>query len=320
MTIPLRVRHNSGYFLVGPTATGKSAVAQRIAEDRSWLILSADSMLVYRGMDIGTAKPSRDERTRVTYRAVDVVDPGSSYSVAQYRDEAGRAFTEARDRKTQVIVVGGSGLYVKALLAGLDDLPASSPEARQRWTRLLSEQGIAALQDVLRCRYPAWYEAIPDRQNGRRLIRALELAECGCTQPPRTWRSGVADQPCIVGLQMRRELLLRRIEERVRAMYAQGLLQEAERLLASAGEVWPTASQAVGYAEAIRCLRGQFTEEEAIRETIIRTRQLAKRQMTWFRRQALVRWIDVDETMNTLDVAARVCAEWEREGAAPVVV
>lgn len=119
---------------------------------------------------------------------------------------------------------------------------------------------------------------------------------------------------------MRRELLLRRIEERVRAMYAQGLLQEAERLLASAGEVWPTASQAVGYAEAIRCLRGQFTEEEAIRETIIRTRQLAKRQMTWFRRQALVRWIDVDETMNTLDVAARVCAEWEREGAAPVVV
>lgn len=320
MTAPVCQKSHSGYFLVGPTATGKSAVAQEIAERRSWFILSADSMLVYRGMDIGTAKPSREERSRVTYWGVDVADPGTAFSVARYRDEARLAFEAALGRRTTVVVVGGSGLYVKALMAGLDDAPPGLPAARDRWNGVLREQGIAALQEALRSRYPSWYAALPDPQNSRRLIRALEMAEGGCPEPPGRWKAGPPLPSVIVGLRMAREQLHRRIEARVRAMYAAGLLEEAERLLVSSGEAWPTASQAVGYREAIGCLRGECSAEEAIQKTIVRTRQLAKRQMTWFRNQINVRWIDVDEGMNTLDVAELVCAEWERTGPTAVMV
>jgi len=310
-------RGYAGFFLVGPTAVGKSAVAQRLAEAGGWHILSADSMLVYKGMDIGTAKPSPDERARVRYWAVDLGDPDQPFSVAPYLEEARRAFETAARLRARLIVVGGSGLYVKALLHGLSKGPGPAAGARARWTRLLEEQGLPALQEALRTGYPPWYEALADKQNGRRLIRALEQAEAGVEAPPRTWTQAGEPHP-LVGLNRPRAQLHERIEERVRLMYRNGLLQETERLLAATPGLGPTAGQAIGYAEAADCLRGRCSEAEAIARTIARTRQLAKRQMTWFRRQSQVRWIEVEKGMTTEAMAGLVAAEWEKMGATPV--
>lgn len=307
------------HFLVGPTAAGKTAVAHRLAEQWGADILSADSMLVYRGMDIGTAKPTADERRRVHYWGVDVVDPSESYSVAAFLQEARQCFRASAARGTAVIVVGGTGLYIKALLEGLDDTPAGRPERRRYWQGVLDREGVAGLQTALRGLNAAWLESLPDRSNGRRLIRALELVESGAETPPQSWRKA---QPCapITGLELERSLLQERIAERVRAMYAGGLLKEADSLLKGRWNPEGTAAQAIGYAEAIACLKGEMTRDVAMARTVARTRQLAKRQMTWFRHQASVRWIQVKSGMPVGEIAEKVSAEWNACGPLPVAL
>jgi tRNA dimethylallyltransferase len=306
-------------FLVGPTATGKSAVAQWIAEREGFEILSADSMLVYRGMDIGTAKPTPEERGRVRYWGVDVVSAGEPFNVARFLEEARRCFESAHARGMKVLVVGGTGLYIKALVDGLAGVPAADESARAGRRAVLEELGVEGLQRELRSRNPAWYAALPDPANSRRLIRALELIESGWERPPATWR-GADGKPGLVGLSMVRGQLRERIAARVATMYAQGLLDETRGLLAEGFGASPTARQAVGYAEAIACVEGKVSRELAIERTVQRTRQLAKRQMTWFRHQVAVQWIDVGPSQPVEEVAARVRAEWEKLGATPVVV
>ena len=305
------------FFLVGPTATGKTAVAQRLAEQRHADILSADSMLVYRGMDIGTAKPSLAERKSIRYWGVDVVEPSESYSVAAFLAEARQCFESAAARGQAVIVVGGTGLYVKALLEGLDVLPDIPQERRSHWKALLEHEGVAGLQSTLQRMKPDWLAALPDINNGRRLVRAIELAETGVERLPRSWMSG-SSRVAITGLEVEREGLQERIAVRVREMYAGGLLREVERLLGGLWRADGTASQAIGYAEAIACLKGELTQTEAMARTAARTRQLAKRQMTWFRHQANVRWTSVTREMTLGDVADKVSADWDASG--PVVV
>ena len=306
---------NRAFFLVGPTATGKTAVAQQLAETRNAEILSADSMLVYCGMDIGTAKPSPGERKQVRYWGVDVVLPAESYNVARFLDEARRCFESAKAAGKSVIVVGGTGLYVKALLTGLDELPSARPEVRERWRIVFQQQGVAGLRLALEAKGPAWYGALTesDRTNGRRLIRALELVESGVAVPPGSWTAGRAAL-VITGLEMARADLVARIEARVRAMYAGGLLDEVQTLLQNGWNPECTAAQAIGYAEAIACLRGQLTRDEAMRLTTQRTRQLAKRQMTWFRHQTAVSWVPVADGMPVDEIAARVSTDWDRHG------
>jgi tRNA dimethylallyltransferase len=307
------------YFLVGPTAVGKTAVAQCLAEGRGWEILSADSMVVYRGMDIGTAKPTPAERGRVRYWGLDLVAPGEPFNVALFLEEARRCFVSAGARGIPVIVVGGTGLYIKALLEGLEDLAPGNPEARAHWEALSREEGVGALQRALRDRAPAWYEALSDTANTRRLIRALECAEAGQPAPPPDWgrRRGGGT---VTGLAMERERLAARIEARVRAMYDAGLLEETRRLFAAAEGLGRTALQAIGYAEAWACLQGRIGRDEAMRLTAQRTRQLAKRQMTWFRHQVDVAWIPVKERDTVGDLARGVAEDWERRGAGEVIV
>jgi tRNA dimethylallyltransferase len=309
------------FFLVGPTASGKTAVAQSLAERRGAEILSADSMLVYKGMDIGTAKPSAGERERVRYWGVDVVTPAESYNVARFLDEARRCFEAAAADRKEVIVVGGTGLYIKALLTGLEELPSATPEARDRWQGVFDQEGIEGLRCALERRAPAWLSALPesDRTNGRRLIRALELVEAGVGEPPRSWTAGKPVR-VVTGLTLAREELVARIESRVRAMYEGGLLDEVQALLDKGWSPVCTAAQAIGYAEAIACVRGQLTRAEAMRLTAQRTRQLAKRQMTWFRHQATVSWIEVSPGMTVEEVSARVVADWDRHGPQPVAL
>ena len=309
----------SAYFLVGPTAAGKTAVAQYLAERSGAQILSADSMLVYRGMDLGTAKPTVEERGQVRYWGLDIVQPAEPFNVALFLEEARRCFQSAAAAKCPVIVVGGTGLYVKALLTGLDELPDIDPDFRARWQGVFQRDGVAGLQQALAARSPDWLAALTpsDQVNGRRLLRALELLDSGCKAPPRS-RGTNPQSPVIAGLQLSRDWLVSRIEIRVRQMYAAGLLDEVRALV---GEPWDpdgTAAKAIGYAEAIACIRGGLTQEEAVQITVSRTRQLAKRQLTWFRHQANVSWVQVEPAMSIPEIATRVEQDWLLHGPTPV--
>ena len=293
------------FFLVGPTASGKSAVAHYIAEREGQLILSADSMNLYHGMDIGTAKPSMEERAKVDYAGIDICDPTEKFSVAAYLEAVKPAFESDRD----IIVAGGTGLYVKCLTEGFDDVPPGNEELRTELEALDVERlATRARQDA-----PELFNQLTedDRQNPRRLIRILER------ESPSDGKWNSKPKPTILGLQVEREELIHRIEERVGTMYAAGLLDEARELIDL--DLSPTALQAIGYAEAFAVLRNEMTLDEAREKTIIRTRQLAKRQMTWFRNQLNVQWIDTAQLPTLEKLAEAVKCEWQKLGATPIV-
>ncbi len=303
------------YFLVGATACGKTAVAQWIAEREGCDILSADSMLVYRGMDIGTAKPDATERQRVRYWGVDVADVWSEFSVAMFLEVAQEAQTACAAAGRPLIVAGGTGLYVKCLTEGLNGADASDVESRERFEALWREEGVEGLRQALLRRAPEALEALADPFNPRRLIRALEKIEQG-VKAGRSW-GAVDEAPVLVGLLRDAADLRERIEARVAAMYEQGLESEIRDLLALERSPSRTAMQAIGYAEGIAAVRGEIPRGEAMERTKARTRHLAKRQMTWFRRQAHIRWLRVAPDETVPEVGFRVVEEWKRIGALP---
>jgi tRNA dimethylallyltransferase len=279
---------------------GKTAVAHVLAHRLGLPILSADSMLVYRGMDIGTAKPSLEDRKGIAYFGIDLVGPEQDFSVADYL-----AAVRASNPPPQVIVAGGTGLYAKCLLQGLDEVAPPDEALRQRLASLPVEE----LQAELRRVDPEGFDRLRDKQNPRRLVRALEKAHGG-----RTAGLGWSDPAgTIVGLRMDPSRLANRIEARVEAMYAGGLLDEAARLRA-AGGLSKTARQAIGYAEAWDVLDGKASVPVAMERTAARTRQLAKRQMTWFRNQAHVDWIEVGPGADAQALADMVHSRWQQHG------
>ncbi|MFC1497034.1 tRNA (adenosine(37)-N6)-dimethylallyltransferase MiaA [Verrucomicrobiota bacterium] len=317
---------SNAYFLVGPTAVGKSSVAQWIAENYHYDILSADSMLVYKGMDIGTAKPSKENRTKVRYYGVDLVDPDETFSVGHYYRHACTVLNEIVSGNRKVIVAGGTGLYVKSLTHGFSSLPENRSETRAHWARVLSDQGVTALQQALREKNKAVYEALEDNKNARRLIRALEMTEAGMKELPSNWEddAGLSDDKSrdkssarnctLTGLMLPTEQLLSKIEKRVKEMFEQGLVEEVKTIIDQYGDLSNTAKQAIGYSEVGCLLEGKCSLSEAIERTVIRTRQLAKKQKTWFRHQADVKWINIDINMKTRDIAEQVLACWEECG------
>jgi len=305
------------WFLVGPTASGKSAVAQYLAEQWSGDILSADAMLVYIGMDIGTAKPTAAERARVRYYGLDLVEPREPFSAGAYRLAALQAVRDTRARSRPLIVVGGTGLYIKTLIDGLAPSSPRDSAIREEAERRLAAEGIGALQAWLRQVAPARYLSLADAKNPRRLIRALETALSGEASAAGNWRAA-QNSPRILGLKWSLPQLYDRIQSRVQAMFAGGLLTEVERLLQAGFEQAPTASHAIGYAEAIAYLRAQCSLAEAMAATAVRTRQLAKRQMTWFRHQCNVEWLAVNAAMTTAEIAGAVRAYWQKHGPTPV--
>jgi len=299
---------SSAFFLVGPTASGKSSVVQYIAEREGQLIVSADSMNLYRGMDIGTAKSTFDDRKTADYAGFDLVDPTDKFSVAAYLDAVKPCFESGRE----IIVVGGTGLYVKCLTEGFDDVPPENAALRAELEKL----DFQTLETRAQKEAAELYGKLTpdDRKNPRRLVRVLEKS-CGvgfsaCS----SW--GLQPKPTIVGLRVERAVLHQRIEKRVEEMYADGLLDEARGLIEL--DLSPTALQAIGYAEAFAVLKNEMTLAEAKERTVIRTRQLAKRQMTWFRNQLNVEWIDVAEFQSLEKLAEAVSGAWETHGATPV--
>lgn len=307
------------WFLVGPTASGKSTVAQYLAERDVCDILSADAMLVYRGMDIGTAKPTPAERARVRYYGLDLVEPREPFSAGAYRLAALQAFQDTAARRVRpLIVVGGTGLYIKSLTDGLVPRSPRQSAIREEAGRRLAAEGIGALQAWLEQVDPARYASLADPKNPRRLMRALETALAGEAPAAGNWRAP-QDSPRILGLKWSLPQLYDRIQVRVQAMFTGGLLAEVERLLQAGFEDAPTARLAIGYAEAAAYLRAKCSLAEAMATTAVRTRQLAKRQMTWFRHQCNVEWLAVDAAMTIADMAAAVRADWQMHGPTPVV-
>lgn len=307
------------HFLVGATASGKSAVAQYIAERKGHLIVSADSMNLYRGMNIGTAKPSTEARSTVDYAGIDLAQPTEKYSVAAYLEAVRPAFESRRE----IIVAGGTGLYIKCMTEGFDEVPPEDAALRRELDALEFHQ----LEKRARKDAPELYSKLTedDRRNPRRLIRILEKRHGGTMSPVysgseeaipsglhsgNSWNSG--SKPKLVGLHVEREELVRRIERRVEKMYASGLMDEARELIGL--ELSPTALQAIGYAEAFAVIRNEMTIDEAKEKTIIRTRQLAKRQMTWFRNQLDVEWIDTADYATMEKVSEAVSSAWETIG------
>lgn len=284
------------YCLAGATATGKSAVAQLLAERIGGVILSADAMLVYRSLDIGTAKPSRAERGNVPYFGIDCVTPAEDFSAAMWLNEAERASASS----APCIVAGGTGLYFSALLRGLDPSPPSNPALRATLEALPLE--------ALQARLAATGRTIADPSNPRRLVRALEILESG-GELPGGWQEKV--KPALTALTWDRAVLHQRIARRVEEMYAAGLLEEAERARTLYPQWSRTAAQAIGYAEAFSVLDGTMSLAEAKERTVIRTRQLARRQEVYLRGQFEVTWIRGESGDTVESLAEKVAQEWQ---------
>ena len=291
--------------IVGPTASGKSALALRVAQAVDAEIVSTDSMQAYRGMNIGTAKPSEVDQRLVHHHMIDVWPVAQAVSVVEFRDMARQAIDDVRERGKTALVVGGSGLYVRAVLEKLD-FPGTDPNARARWETRLSEVGAPALHDELHAIDPDAAQAI-ERNNGRRIVRALEVIEL--TGEPFVARLPPPEDVYPVhrfGVHIDRERLDTRIEDRVDAMWKDGFVDEVRRLEAGGFRDAPTAAAALGYGPVLDFLAGEYSEEQARQRTVDDTRKFARRQQRWFLRDERIEWRDHDDADFVDAIAGRV--------------
>jgi tRNA dimethylallyltransferase len=279
--------------LVGPTASGKSALAHEFARERGHAeIVSVDAMSVYRGMDVGTAKPTRVEREEVTYHLLDLVEPSEEFTVAQFQRAAREAASNIWARGSDVLYVGGTGLYGRAVIDDLD-IPARYPDVRRRLEER-AQSDLPGLYDELRVLDPVAAGRI-EATNERRVVRALEVT-LGAERPFSSYGEGLLTYGPVrvvqIGLDVAPDVLDQRIAERFRTWMAEGLLDEVSRLAAAPGGLGRTARQAVGYRELLRHLEEGADLDASVNEAISQSRRLARRQRSWFRRDPRVEWFD----------------------------
>jgi tRNA dimethylallyltransferase len=287
-------------ILTGPTASGKSAIALELAERIGGEIIAMDSMTLYRGLDIGTAKPTAAERARVPHHLIDVLEPHDSANVAWWLDRASEACAGIRSRGMRPLFVGGTPFYLKALLHGLFEAPPSDETLRRQFETEAVEKGNEFLHAKLAAVDPKLGAKL-HANDVRRVVRALEVFHITgrpLSELQQTWDAPPADIPCVV-LEWPREILYERIYRRVEAMIAAGWLDEVRKLMDR--PLSREASQAVGYSELIVHLRdGKPSLDETIALIQQRTRQFAKRQMTWFRSLKSCRAIAGTETIDEI--------------------
>ncbi len=293
----------------GPTASGKTALSIALAKAFDGEVVSADSMQIYRRMDIGTAKPTREEMAGIPHHMLDIVDPGEQYSVSRYAREAGACVEDILSRGKLPIVCGGTGLYIDGLLRGADFQPNGADNGlRQQlegeWETCGPEAMMARLAQV-----DPESAARLHLSDKRRILRALEVflatGETISVHNARTKAIPPRFEAAMIGLNTDpRQILYDRIDRRVGVMLEQGLIGEARSLLAD-GLLEGTAAQAIGYKELLAHFRGEMTLEQAADLIRQKSRNYAKRQLTWFRRDERVHWI----TYNTPDAASAVCQE-----------
>ncbi len=281
-------------MIAGPTGVGKSELAAALAEALEGEVVGADSMQVYRGLDVGTAKPSAEVRRRVRHHLIDHVDPGRDYSAGEYARDADQAIAGIAARGRRPVVAGGTGLYLRALLHGLIEAPRRDADLRRRLNRVAARRGSALLHRMLRRRDPKAAERIApaDRQ---RLVRALEVARVG--ERP---LAGLIEahrfaeeryRAVRLGVDMDDALLAGRLERRVRCMFEDDrLAREVSGLLEAGVSPQANAFKALGYREVLAWRRGEIPRQELAERVLRNTRRYVKRQRTWFRREPALRW------------------------------
>lgn len=280
--------------LVGPTASGKTALSLQLAEVLGGEIVSCDSVAVYREMELGTAKPSREERHRVPHHLLDVVPPSVNYSAGDYGRAARAAVREIAARERVPIVTGGTGLYLRALLDGFSPAPQRDEALRDRLRTLAQRRGQGVLHRILRRFDPAAATRI-HAHDAPKLIRAIEVSMLAGRPVSAAWQNAPpmplqGFRVVQFGLQPHRADLYGRIDQRCKQMFRDGLVEETQALVARYGTDC-RALHALGYAEAQAVLRGEMTEAEAVAKTQQGHRNYSKRQGTWFRRDVRIRWI-----------------------------
>ena len=281
--------------LLGPTAVGKTEIAIQLAQRLDAEIVSVDSRQIYRQMEIGTAKPTAEEQEATRHHLIDCVDITQPFSVADYQSLADPAIADIQNRDKQVLLVGGAGLYFRAIVDGLFEGPAADSSFRKQLEQEALQHGVNVLHDQLRACDPESAERIHPN-NVVRVIRALEVYELTGTpmsEHQQQWHPGNQRYPFIAfGLTMLRAQLYYRIEQRVDVMLANGLIAEVESLLAAGYSRDTFALQSFGYKELIAYLDGKCTYMEAVAQLKQNTRRFAKRQLTWFRKDKRIEWID----------------------------
>jgi tRNA dimethylallyltransferase len=286
--------------LVGTTASGKTelgiALAERLGANQETEIVSVDSMLVYRGMDVGTAKPTAGQRDRVRHHLLDLVEPREAFSVAEFQRHGVAALEDIGRRGSAPLLVGGSGLYFRALVDRLE-FPGTDPAVRADLETVASAVGAERLHERLAAFDPVAAGRI-DPSNSRRTVRAMEVAAVtgrAFSSYATAWERYPGSNVRVAGIDLPAEVLDDRVARRVGVMVARGFLEEVEGLVRRGLGRWLTSSQAIGYAEMTRHLNGLCTLDEAIEGTVRRTRALARRQRTWFRRDPRVRWFEASD-------------------------
>lgn len=294
--------------VLGPTASGKSALAMNLAQRFSGEIVSCDSVAIYREFDIGTAKPTREQRALVPHHLLDVVTPGETFTAGDYSRQARAVIAEIAGRNRLPIVVGGTGLYLRALLEGLFAGPQRSEELRERLRQRAAERGPQYLHQVLSRLDPASAAAI-HANDAPKLIRAIEVCLASRQPMSELWEQRGRDPLRVfrilrIGLNPPREQLYERINARAQAMFENGLVEEARALLARYGNWRTMPLESLGYRQATQYLRGELTLQQAIVAAQQGHRNYAKRQMTWFRREPNVGWLDGFGDDTKIQVAA----------------
>ena len=305
--------------IVGPTASGKTKLSVALAQALDAEIISFDSMQIYRGMDIGTAKPTMEERGGVVHHMFDVAEPNEDFSVSRYVEMADQCLQDILARNKTAILVGGTGLYVDSLIAGREFAPYPSTGRREELEQRVKNEGIEPIYEELRAIDPEAAEQIHPA-NHKRVIRALEVyLETGKTFSEHNRQTQLIPpkyDPVWIGLDYKnREALYARIDQRVEEMFEQGLVQELKDLLTKGIPSQATSLQAIGYKELFPYLDGIGTLEQAKEEIQRSSRRYAKRQRTWFRRNEKVNWIELDDIPNFDEIfhqARRITANFDQ--------
>lgn len=300
------------WFLTGPTAAGKTSVGLELAEQLGAEIISLDSMTIYREMDIGTAKPTAQQRAQTPHHLIDIVSPDDEYSLAEYVDAAHATAAEIRSRGKEVLFVGGTSLYLKSLLRGLYTGPPPDWEFRREVAEEVGQVGIEALHARLQQVDPLSAAKLHPHDQ-RRIIRALEVYKATgrpLSHSQTQFERGRPAEDCrVFVLQWPRAELHRRIEARVDRMFAQGLVDEVRGLMERYESLSRTASQAVGYCETIAHVRGECPLEETVEKVKIRTRRFARRQETWFRSLSECRPVAMCGDVDVSDMSKAIAFE-----------
>ena len=304
MKLPLLV-------IAGPTGVGKTATAVALGSRVPLEVVSADSRQVYRFMDVATGKPTAAERAAVPHHLIDVVDPDDRYQAARFRRDAAAAIAAIHARGRLAAVVGGTGLYIRALLRGLDPAPPADPDFRRELTTMAAREGRGALHARLAATAPAVAQRLHPHDDVR-VIRALEKVRAagatGLMDDESRWRDGNTTEYDVVyvGLTMARPALNARLEARAAAMVGAGLAGEVQALLKRGYDPGLSALQGIGYREFVRVVRGELDVETAVRLMQRDTVRYAKRQGTWFAREPGIEWLDVTDEADPARIAARI--------------